>query len=69
MVLRTMYANQLNDIVQHQATLKKVYKGTYAKEELPSLRNVNINTEQAYIINSASSEMAVGHWLLAYFLP
>ncbi len=64
-----MYAGQLDDIIQCQPILKKVYMGAYAKDKLPNLKNVNITTQRAYIINSAASEIAVGHWLLAYFFP
>ncbi len=42
MVLRIMYACQLNDIIQHQPTLKKICKGTYAKDELPSLNEITV---------------------------
>lgn len=58
-----LYENVIEKILKKDEKTKKIYLGTYARDELPT----NFNFPCCFILNTEPRESEGGHWLAFYY--
>jgi hypothetical protein len=58
-----LYENQIDKVLNRDVITKKVYIGTFARDELPE----KLNYPCCFVLNTEPRSSSGGHWLAFYF--
>ena len=61
-----MFASQLTSAINHDRHMSTVYRGSFARDELPK---PDLSKNSAYIVNSSKSTEKGSHWFLICLYP